>query len=126
MKIMINEKGDGYVVNDTTFVPMDEDNSDYRKIQEWIDEGNTPSPYTPPKVNDKERIIEELNAIIGDLTPAESMFLMLQYGMTKMNPNASDEPTPSTPLTPTGEDIITWGDRIASELEVKMIELRNL
>ena len=62
------------------------------------------------------------------MTPAESMLLMLKYGFEKKQPNdgSSDVPTPTTPLTPTGEDLVTWGDRIAEELEVKILELRNL
>ena len=71
------------------------------------------------------KLKQELDAIVGDLSPAESMYLMLQYGFAKMNAtsDASDE---QISLTPTGEDIITWGDRIASELGSKLIEIKNL
>ena len=128
--IYLNEFNTGYIIDnndgDITHVPKEDGNRDYEEIKNWIAEGNIPHPYVEPPENKKAKLLEELDAIIGDLTPAESMFLMLQYGMTKMNPDASDEPAPSIHLTPTGEDIITWGDRIASELEAKMIELRNL
>ena len=100
------------------------------KVVEYLKDG-TPSLIDEPIVIidtlavEKTRLTEELNAIVGNLSPAESMYLMLQYGFAKMNPNDSeDEATIS--LTPTGEDIVTWGDRIAQELGNKLVEIKNL
>ncbi len=87
---------------------------------EMIEENN--------KKIDKQRIHNEMNTLLGDITMPEAMFLMLQYSMAKIE-GKSNEPTPrsiSISLTPTGEDLITWGDRIASELEAKIFELRGL
>jgi hypothetical protein len=84
---------------------------------------------TVHKQSEKARIQEEMNALLGGMTPSESMLLMLKYGFEKMNAqsgDSNDSPTPSVPLTPTGEDLVTWGDRVASELEAKMVELRSL
>jgi len=36
--------GNGYLLNGDSFVPNDISNSDYRLIQEWIADGNTPEP----------------------------------------------------------------------------------
>ena len=33
---------------DGAFVPFDPDNVDYQKYLAWLDEGNEPTPYTPP------------------------------------------------------------------------------
>ena len=33
---------------DGAFVPTDPDNIDYQKYLAWLDEGNKPTPYTPP------------------------------------------------------------------------------
>jgi hypothetical protein len=32
---------------DGAFVPFDPDNVDYQAYLAWLDEGNTPTPYTP-------------------------------------------------------------------------------
>jgi len=34
----------GYLVNDNMSVPMDQLNSDYQRVQQWIAEGNIPEP----------------------------------------------------------------------------------
>jgi len=34
----------GYFVNGTMSVPLDESNTDYQAVQEWIAEGNEPEP----------------------------------------------------------------------------------
>ena len=89
-------------------------------------------PMVPPDPVEekKDQLRREMEALIGDMTTPEAMFLMLQYGMQKMNAGSgggqNDDPVPTIPLTPTGEDLITWGDRIATELEKKIIELRSL
>ena len=33
---------------DGAFVPFDPDNVDYQDYLAWLDEGNEPTPYTPP------------------------------------------------------------------------------
>ncbi len=83
------------------------------------------------KESDKNQKILDIHKKMGDLmgvmTPAESMFLMLQYGNAKMNPTpVNDQDDESISLTPTGEDIITWGDNLASNLEILITELRGL
>ena len=46
-KVAIQEDG-SYQVNDNVFVPDDLGNRHRRKVQEWIDAGNTPTPYSAP------------------------------------------------------------------------------
>ena len=33
---------------DQAFIPADSDNVDYQEYLAWLDEGNKPTPYTPP------------------------------------------------------------------------------
>ena len=33
---------------DQAFIPTDPDNRDYQEYLAWLDEGNEPTPYTPP------------------------------------------------------------------------------
>jgi hypothetical protein len=33
---------------DQGFIPTDPDNVDYQEYLAWLDEGNEPTPYTPP------------------------------------------------------------------------------
>jgi hypothetical protein len=33
---------------DGAFIPTDPDNIDYQDYLAWLDEGNEPTPYTPP------------------------------------------------------------------------------
>ena len=33
---------------DGAFIPFDPDNLDYQAYLAWLDEGNEPTPYTPP------------------------------------------------------------------------------
>ena len=93
---------------------------------DWTQKGNIATEEAIKiKKKKTQEIHSEMETVIGELSPAESMFLMLQYAMLKMNTDASDDPT-GTHLTPTGEDIVTWGDKIASGLEAKIVELRAL
>lgn len=45
-KLFTSTVGQKYVVCilDNTFIPFDEQNSDYQKYLEWVAEGNTPIP----------------------------------------------------------------------------------
>jgi hypothetical protein len=45
-KVAIQEDG-SYQVNDNVFVPDDLGNRYRRKVQAWVDAGNTPTPYSP-------------------------------------------------------------------------------
>jgi hypothetical protein len=33
---------------DQAHIPTDPDNTDYQEYLKWLDEGNQPTPYTPP------------------------------------------------------------------------------
>jgi hypothetical protein len=47
---MRNQPSDSIVVRDEdgAFIPFDEANIDYQTYLAWLDEGNQPTPYTPP------------------------------------------------------------------------------
>jgi hypothetical protein len=36
---------------DQAFIPNDPDNVDYQEFLAWCDEGNQPTPYTPPSTS---------------------------------------------------------------------------
>ena len=36
--------GSGYLVNNSMYVPNDSANTDYKAVQVWLSEGNTPEP----------------------------------------------------------------------------------
>ena len=45
----------GYLVDGTKSVPLAESNKDFREVQEWIAEGNTPEPaYTDEELAEQE------------------------------------------------------------------------
>ncbi len=45
MKIeTVKIQGDSYLVNNNMIVPTSKSNKDYKAVQEWINEGNTPAP----------------------------------------------------------------------------------
>jgi len=46
-KVAIQKDG-SYQVNDSLFIPDDMANRHRRKVQAWIDAGNTPTPYVAP------------------------------------------------------------------------------
>jgi hypothetical protein len=46
-KVALQEDG-SYQVNDSMGVPDDMGNRHRRKVQAWIDAGNTPTPYSAP------------------------------------------------------------------------------
>ena len=37
------------------FIPTDPDNMDYQAFLKWVEEGNEPTPYTPPPAAKAER-----------------------------------------------------------------------
>ena len=57
-KVKMNEDG-GFQVNDTMSVPDDVMNRDRRKLQVWIDAGNTPTAYVAPVKTWEENRQEE-------------------------------------------------------------------
>ena len=61
-KVAIQEDG-SYQVNDNVFVPDDLGNRHRRKVQEWIDAGNTPTPYSAPVKTWEENRQEEYPTI---------------------------------------------------------------
>ena len=36
---------------DGAFIPTDPDNRDYQEYLAWLDDGNQPTPYTPPSTS---------------------------------------------------------------------------
>ena len=57
------QKDGSYQVNDNVFVPDDLGNRHRRKVQEWIDAGNTPTPYSAPVKTWEENRQEEYPTI---------------------------------------------------------------
>jgi hypothetical protein len=47
---MINAPSQNIILrlSDQAFIPMDPDNIDCQEYLRWLDEGNQPTPYTPP------------------------------------------------------------------------------
>ena len=58
----VKDLENSYLVNGSTTVPKDSTNSDYKKVQDWIAEGNTPDPeFTPAELLEnakKDKIAE--------------------------------------------------------------------
>jgi hypothetical protein len=49
IKTVVTQEDGSYRVNDEMSVPNDMDNRHRVMIQEWIDAGNTPTPYVAPE-----------------------------------------------------------------------------
>ena len=39
-------------LSDQSFIPMSDENRDYRKFLRWVEEGNTPTVWTPDSTDD--------------------------------------------------------------------------
>ena len=63
-----------FLVNGNISVPKDQANSDYQKIQEWIDEGNAPEP--DPALSLENRKIKKLQEL------KNKKKIMLEQGFT--------------------------------------------
>ena len=98
---------------------------DLTDIDGFYNQDGTPNTQKNALVK-KEQRIKEIQDEMDLLLPsvASSMFLMLEYANAK-NPDLDANDTNES-LTPTGEDIITWGDRIHQELKDKMLEIKAL
>ena len=59
-KVQIREDG-GFLVNDNMGVPTDMGNRHRVMIQEWIDAGNTPTPYVGPTDLEKWQEVMEVS-----------------------------------------------------------------
>lgn len=66
-------------VQDGAGIPADPSNSDYAAYLIWLEQGNTPAPYTPPPVDRKAEIIASLADIdrrrIRPLAEGDAAFL---------------------------------------------------
>jgi hypothetical protein len=51
--------------SDGAFIPADPDNVDYQAYLTWLDEGNQPTPYTPPAATLPE--VVPVEARVADL-----------------------------------------------------------
>jgi hypothetical protein len=49
-----NQASDSMIVRDedSAFIPFDPDNTDYQDYLAWLDQGNKPTPATPPEVTE--------------------------------------------------------------------------
>ena len=78
----------------------------------------------------KVKIAEDMDDLLSGMSNAEMLTLMFKYMGEKLaiaTGGSSDAPTKGAKsITPTGEDLVVWGDRLSSELETKLIELRSI
>jgi hypothetical protein len=53
---MRNQPSDSMIQRDEdgAFIPFDEANVDYQGYLRWLNEGNKPTPYTPPETKSTE------------------------------------------------------------------------
>ena len=83
-----------------------------------------------PEDQAKYQVTVDMKNILHPMEMEEVLTLMFMYMKAKLADIAGipgDTPDPDAPsLTPTGEDLVVWGDRVASELEAKLIELRDI
>jgi len=62
--ISVKLQSHGYLVNGTKSVPNDSRNRDYREVQGWIAEGNTPEPADPqpdPRIAEIDAELAEID-----------------------------------------------------------------
>ena len=83
-----------------------------------------------PEEEARMQVQSDMKSILRPMEIEEVLTLMFKYMETKLataTGSSADAPAPGTPsLTPTGEDLEVWGDRVASELEAKLVELRSI
>ncbi len=68
-----HQSNGGYIVNGNVGVPEEPGNRDYREVQEWILEGNTPAPPLPEPAPEPSEldIVKDVLRSSGILTPAK-------------------------------------------------------
>lgn len=87
----VKELQNSYLVNDSMTVPKDSTNSDYKKVQDWIAEGNKPDPeFTPAELlqNAKNNKIKDLDVFhesdeVRILTINENFKVSTNYEATR-------------------------------------------
>ena len=83
-----------------------------------------------PEEEARQQVKVDMRNILQPMETEEVLTLMFKYMEAKLADIAGipgDTPDPDAPsLTPTGEDLVVWGDRVASELEAKLLELRSI
>lgn len=68
-------KQSGYLLNGTAFVPKVEGNSDYAKIQKWIEAGNTPEPEFTAEEIAANQVLQNLRDYKAYLQATDHKFL---------------------------------------------------
>ena len=81
---VVTQKDGSFYVNDSMTVPDDMANRHRRKVQVWIDAGNTPDPYVPPVPTYTElrakaypRLQDQLDALWKGGQPQADMKLII-------------------------------------------------
>lgn len=59
-----NEENTLVCVNDNIFVPADDKNKEWRKVQKWVQDGNSISPFIPPVGPTNDEKIETSNEVL--------------------------------------------------------------
>jgi hypothetical protein len=68
-----NQVSDQMIVRDEdqAHIPFDPDNTDYQDYLAWLDEGNEPTPYTPPAPSTEGAIADSAQSL--ELANAQSL-----------------------------------------------------
>ena len=78
--VQIKEDG-GYTVNGNMGVPIDSGNRHYQMVQDWISQGNTPTPFVAPE----KSWVDKRTASMADGgygTWSEQLEMIGEQGMT--------------------------------------------
>jgi hypothetical protein len=119
----VKDLENSYLVNGSTTVPKDSTNSDYKKVQDWIAEGNTPDPeFTPAELLENAKKDK-----IAEIKKAKEIDLYLNVSYNNKDFISSEKAVSNmTGAIILDQDNYNWLDAGGNSVTMTVNDLKNL